>query len=102
MSKSRLTLGQWQSGLSEDQLSCRDFRHAWKATTAKRIKGGFERQLHCERCGAFKEQQLDLKGFVIKTKFIYGENYVRPAGSGRVTRDENASLRVQLMRRLVK
>lgn len=94
----------WQKSLSNDTLLCRDtaLHHAWTMTTAHRIKGGFERVFSCPRCKTTKYQELDLSGTILRTRMKYPEGYLKPKGSGRSTAADNAGLRAEIMRRLVK
>lgn len=56
----------------------------------------------CDRCDAEKVQELDLTGTVLKTRMSYPDGYLKPKGSGRATSAENADMRAELMRRLVR
>lgn len=87
-------LQKWESALPDNFIACRDFHHAWKPVTAKKINTGYERHLICARCGVVKIQQLDNFGYLIRTKFGYVEGYQRPEGAGRMTKEDNARIRL--------
>lgn len=87
-------LRKWQEGLPVEQATCRDIHHAWVYQSVKRDADGFIRRLSCVTCGAFKLQHLDRNGYIDKSTYEYPEGYVRPAGSGRITADENAIMRI--------
>jgi hypothetical protein len=87
-------LAKWESRLSPEFRACRDFHHAWVISTARKIATGYERELKCARCNVTKIQELDNFGFLVKTKFAYVEGYQRPEGAGRMTKDDNARIRL--------
>lgn len=87
-------LKEWQENLPAEQATCRDIHHAWVYQSVKRDAEGFIRRLACVTCGAFKLQHLDRRGYIEKSSYEYPEGYVRPAGSGRITADENAIMRI--------
>lgn len=77
---------------TEEQMLCRDLQHAWSPFTAKREKKHIIRVLTCLRCHAKKEQVMDLRGYVKKTRMTYPHGYLRPGG-GRLTRTDRAAIR---------
>jgi hypothetical protein len=87
-------LRKWQENLPIEQSTCRDIHHAWIYQSVKRASDGFTRRLACVTCGAFKLQHLDRNGYIEKSTYEYPEGYVRPPGSGRITADENAIMRI--------
>lgn len=87
-------LRDWQESLPETQAMCRDLKHNWFYQSAERSTDGFIRQLGCITCGAFKLQHLDRSGYIVKTSYEYPDGYVRPQGAGRITQEENASMRL--------
>ena len=87
-------LSRWEAKLPADFIACRDFHHAWKPLRAKKIATGYERHLSCARCSVIKVQELDNFGYLVKTKFAYVEGYQRPDGSGRMTKEDNARIRL--------
>lgn len=91
-------LKEWQANLPEDMTTCRDLHHAWIYQSVERSSDGFIRQLGCLTCGAFKLQHLDRYGYIGKTSYEYPEGYVRPAGAGRITTEENAAMRLQSLK----
>jgi hypothetical protein len=91
-------LKKWQETLPSDQAMCRDLHHAWVYQSVERNADGFIRQLGCRTCGAFKLQHLDSNGYIVKSSYEYPKGYVRPAGSGRITQAENASMRLMSLK----
>ena len=91
---SKKELREWQEGLAETQQMCRDLQHNWYYQSVERGPDGFIRQLGCITCGTLKLQHLDRSGYIIKSSYEYPEGYVRPAGAGRVTQEENAQMRL--------
>lgn len=91
---SKKELREWQESLSETASMCRDLQHNWFYQSVERSADGFIRQLGCITCGAFKLQHLDRSGYILKTSYEYPDGYVRPAGAGRVTQEENAQMRL--------
>ena len=94
----RRAIRAWQEDLPAEQAVCRDLQHAWIYQSAEREDTGFVRQLGCLNCGAFKLQHLDHSGYILRTSYEYPEGYVRPAGAGRLTQEENAQMRLQNLR----
>lgn len=78
---------------------CRDtsIHHAWTYSGASRLgqRKGFTRTLICTRCEAVKTQTLDRGGYVVKSTMRYPDGYLRPPGSGRATRQDNAEARLR-------
>lgn len=103
MTKPR-NLEEWESQLPLEQLFCRDssIHHSWDPYTAKRVAEGIERNLICRRCTTIKSQILDNEGYVIRTRMKYPEGYLRPAGSGRITADDNARMRVNTAAQMIR
>lgn len=87
-------IAKWEAGLSPEFRACRDFHHAWVAVTARKVADGFERELKCARCEVTKTQKLDNFGFLTGSKFSYVEGYQRPEGAGRLTKEDNARIRL--------
>lgn len=83
-----------QTLLNLNHVMCRDNAHAWSYHTARKVGRQYERSLLCTRCSTIKTQLLDSRGVILKTGYSYPENYVRPKGSGRLTRDDRAQLRI--------
>lgn len=92
--QSAAELKKWQENLPFEQTTCRDIHHAWVYQSVKRVSDGFTRRLACVTCGSFKLQHLDKSGYIVKSTYEYPEGYIRPAGSGRITADENAIMRI--------
>lgn len=93
-------LYEWEAKLPDEFLTCRDttFSHDWQLVTTKRGPGGFVRTIHCPRCETTKKQYLDPVGYIIITKTVYNPDYLRPKGAGRVTKDDNARMRLASMK----
>lgn len=99
---SKKELREWQEALPETQTMCRDLKHNWFYQSVERSPDGFIRQLGCVTCGAFKLQNLDRYGYILKSSYVYPEGYVRPAGAGRVTQEENASMRLLSLKKKIR
>lgn len=96
MDEHERAVSEWEQQLTGSQLLCRDssIHHSWEPYTAKKTVDGYERVLYCGRCGCRKVQRLDPEGYVVSSGMRYADGYLRPRGSGRVTRSENARMRV--------
>ena len=77
---------------TSQQLLCRDLQHSWDPSSAWREDRGYVRLLRCWRCKSWKRQTLDRDGYIVETKMLYPEGYLRP--EGRMTRADRAELRV--------
>lgn len=96
----------WVAELPEKYVVCRDtgLRHKWEPWTATfdKFTHQYTRSIHCETCGTVKEQVVDAEGYIVKTKTPrYPEGYLRPKGSGRMTKDDAAIVRVESMLRFM-
>jgi len=91
----------WVEGIDETSLKCRDLHHSWNHYTAGRKGRGYERTLVCKGCDTLKVQSLSSRGMILKTKYQYIEGYLRPKGLGRVTKEENALIRLQSIIKVV-
>lgn len=96
---SKKELREWQESLPTNQATCRDIHHAWVYQRVERAAEGFTRQLGCVTCGAFKLQHLDPCGYILRSSYEYPQGYIRPAGSGRITTEENALMRLLSLNR---
>lgn len=90
----------WFEEVPIDYLFCRDLHHAWRYSTARRTPRGFERILSCGTCEAVKIQMLHADGTLYRTKIEYPDGYLRSPGMGRVTRQENAAIRLLNIERI--
>lgn len=88
----------WLDDQPIENLICRDIRHEWKPCTAKITATGFEDTLECGRCETTKVRTLNKRGEVLFSKMIYPDHFVRK-GCGRMTRQDNAALRLATMYR---
>lgn len=84
----------WLQSQEPSNLICRDISHLWTSFTARRIDGHIERVLQCGRCETRKIQKLNSKGFIVSTKYAYPAAFLRPAGMGRLTKDDRAKVRL--------
>ncbi|WP_037569927.1 hypothetical protein [Phaeacidiphilus oryzae] len=84
----------YATGLTFQQLQCRDFGHNWRPHTAmRRDDGGFDRTLVC-KCKARRVQVLDSYGRIVATHYEYPDGYQMPKGSGRISSDDKGILRI--------
>lgn len=86
-------LTQWEKSLDPKLRLCRDVHHAWRPRTVERQGRKFIRTLMCDRCWTIKKQKLDSSGFILNSSMIYPDGYLRPKGSGRITKEGNARIR---------
>lgn len=80
---------------------CRDLGHAWKPLDAKKYRGLFVETLRCTRCDARKDRAFSPKTGELKqvnAHRSYPDGYLRPRGSGRITADERARVRLERLR----
>lgn len=83
-------------------LECRNWGHAWRATSVTRDdgSGSFEQGLICTRCTAQRAYVLDREGWFVKRQpYTYPPGYVFPKGTGRVNRFGRANIRTALVDR---
>jgi hypothetical protein len=82
--------------LPREYAQCRAYRHAWRPTTVEVLprKAGYIQGLACIRCGAQRTYQIDRYGYIVKRNhYVYPEGYALQ-GHGRLTPDEQATLRL--------
>lgn len=93
-------MNDWVDGLSDAAIICRDsgVGHSWEPYTAVVAGGNFEETLICKRCDARKTRTVTRKGVIVRTKYSYPEEFLR-RGLGRMTREENAAIRVRGLQR---
>lgn len=89
-------------GLPTAFLECRSWGHAWKASTVTQdpASGAYEQGLVCSRCTATRAYVLDPEGWFVKRRpYSYPPGYVFPKGTGRLDRQDRATLRHALVDR---
>lgn len=93
----------WIDDSATEHLLCRDtgIRHRWDPDTAYRDGHHIMEVLICLRCDAKKIRKLTRTGLVVKNEFQYPDGYLRK-GEGRVTKQENAAIRLSAMHRRYK
>lgn len=74
-------------------VHCRDYGHNWGPHTARKVRGGFERELRCRNCGGTQFQLLDNDCEPVKKPSRrYPEGYL-VHGLGRLTGHDRAVVR---------
>lgn len=85
---------EWTAG----QIRCRAYNnHAWTPhmVTRNPRTGVFTVTQRCSRCRNRRRQMLNRDGFVLtKWRTLYGAGYLLPKGTGRVTEESRAGLRL--------
>lgn len=95
-------LDAWLQGQDTDYLQCRDLRHDETVASVRRTRHGFERIIVCQRCERFRIQTITRSGMLERTVTRYPSGYLRPKGSGPLTTDERAALRLRTLRTQLK
>lgn len=74
---------------------CRDLRHSWDPYTAFKIKGGYDEQFRCSKCGTIKRRILNAYGDIVETPpYEYPDGY-RIKGLGHLTSADRSMVRLQ-------
>ncbi len=80
--------------VSGQVLACRDQKHKWKLYDIEGDRDtGFVRIFRCA-CKAMLRQTLDPQGYVVHRQTKYPQGYQMPAGTGRLSREGNAIIRL--------
>lgn len=75
-------------------IICRDEGHKWKRYDVDGdSKNGFTRYYRCA-CKAMRVQMITATGYIVGSRIDYPKGYQMPEGTGRISRDGNAALRV--------
>lgn len=90
----------WAAELPTEFVECRDstLSHRWASNGADfdRRQFRYVRFIRCDRCGTEKQLFIDPKGYIVGRRSAkYPSGYLRPAGSGHLTKEENAALRIE-------
>lgn len=92
----------WASELPDEFLLCRDLGHTWQPYTASRADDGhYERVMRCVRCDTKRKQTLSASGVILTGGYDYPDGYTAPPGSGHMTADGRAGLRLVSVLRLL-
>lgn len=96
----------WAMTLPDEFVFCRDtsLGHDWQPVDAMFDESAtmYVRVIMCARCDSTKEQHLDTSGHITRRKAPkYTEGYLRPKGTGRMTKDDNADLRLESLVRVM-
>ena len=87
-------VAEYAAEISSQVLVCRDEKHRWRLYDIEGdSKTGFTRYHRCA-CKAMRVQTLDADGYIVSTRTDYPKGYQLPAGTGRLSRDGNALLRL--------
>lgn len=80
---------------------CRDLGHSWRAINAWKERGIFIETLQCSRCSCEKDRGFHPKTgalLQINRRTKYPEGYLLPKGSGRMTQEDRAAIRLSRLR----
>jgi hypothetical protein len=93
----------WAGGLTDAQLSCRDYGHYWRPFTAswEQESRSYHRVLRCGRCKTERHQLLDSRGHPVRGHYDYAPGYLAPAGTGRLVGEDRDVLRLESVVRLM-
>jgi hypothetical protein len=95
-------VGDWAHGLTNAQLTCRDFGHSWRPLSARYAdEGTYVRGQRCTRCRTEREQTLSLGGLILGGRYTYPDGYLAPNGMGRLTSSDRGLLRVESVVRVI-
>jgi hypothetical protein len=83
---------------------CRDLGHSWALLDTRylRGKGHYLQTFLCHFCTSEKERWIDTDGYITRKSYKYADNYLREPGTGRMSRDEKADLRLSHLKALAR
>lgn len=87
--------------MTPTHLLCRDLGHYWEPWSLKRQRGGFLREMRCGRCETLRQQDLNGRGAVVSSHYVYSEGYL-VHGMGRLTGQDRDRLRLASVLSLLK
>jgi hypothetical protein len=95
-SEARPEIIKWADHLPETYLECRDLSHDPRPFTAKWFpkERVYVRVLKCSRCKTLRTQTLSETGHVLSSHYGYEQGYLAPPGTGRLTSDDRARIRL--------
>lgn len=101
--RARSDVSQWAQHLPEAFLLCRDLGHQWGPYRGwhDRRQREYVQVLMCGRCRAERIRHLDYSGRRVSQSYAYPDDYLAPAGSGVLTADGRADLRLVSLMRLI-
>lgn len=80
---------------------CRDFGHIWQPVNAEPIGGGnYERQFKCARCPKERYQEIDRRGYIVRSGHRKQPDDYGITGGGYFDADQRAALRMVQMQQL--
>lgn len=93
----------WRRELPEEFLSCRDYGHLWRPSSARYLSdlNAYERTMRCGRCHTERTQTLSASGGILGGGYDYADGYVAPKGQGRLGTEARDSLRLESVLRLL-
>lgn len=85
-----------------EYIQCRDFGHAWQSHFAryKPSVREYESQQKCIRCGTIRVRDLDHRGALLGTHYLYVEGYTIK-GMGRLLGSDKDHLRLNSIKALI-
>jgi len=93
----------WAQHLGDNELLCRDLGHTWQPHAAgfnKRTQS-YHQALRCGRCTTIRTRLLSRTGEILASSYQYPDNYLVPAGIGRVDASFRGELRVLSINRII-
>jgi len=99
----RSEVQEWAESLDANALLCRDLGHTWQPFRAWRDAEAREyvQVLRCPRCEAERRRGIDYNGRRTSQAYDYADGYLAPAGSGALSADGRADLRLVSLLRLI-
>lgn len=93
----------WAADLPPEWLLCRDLGHLWQPWQAWHDKAAREytQVLRCGRCEVERVRSLDYRGQRTGGHYNYPDGYLAPAGSGFLSQDGRADIRLLSFLRLL-
>jgi hypothetical protein len=81
--------------MPESHIHCRDYGHSWRPFTASydARERCYVQQLRCTRCRTLRQRLLDTHGQVIKSAYVYADNYL-VKGIGRLGAEARGEVRL--------
>lgn len=89
--------------MPDELLLCWDIGHDWPRyrVPAKPIRGGWERIYICGRCELHRIQEINKRGYIIRTRYSHRDPEARLIGHGHITGDTRAIMRMVSVNRSI-
>lgn len=95
----RPEIAAWAGELPMESALCRDLLHAWVPKDAyfDKDKREYKRILKCARCKTERHSWVTTSGIQHGNSYRYPQGYRAPDGTGFLSRDERAAIRLRAM-----